>query len=57
MDLTPSGVIQRAKSCHLRKKYRKMKYDFDIKMRESNQLCGDELKAMKLAKRLQEQNE
>ncbi|MCJ1371263.1 hypothetical protein MMC20_002478 [Loxospora ochrophaea] len=40
-----------------KKKYRKMKHTFDEKLKKSNQLYADEQKAMKLAQRLQEQND
>lgn len=40
-----------------RKKFLKMRHTFKEKMRESNALFDDEQNAMKLARRLQEQNE
>ena len=40
-----------------RKKYRKMRHAFEEKMKISNSLFGQEQKAIKLARRLQEQNE
>ena len=40
-----------------RKKYRKLKLQFEEKMRESNNHYVEQHKAVKVAKRLQEQNE
>ena len=40
-----------------RKKFIKMRHAFKYKMWESNNLFAEEQKAMKLARRLQEQNE
>ncbi|KAI9663736.1 MAG: hypothetical protein M1821_007226 [Bathelium mastoideum] len=40
-----------------RKKYRKMKLKFDEKMKESSNLCKEEIKAKEIARRLQEQND
>lgn len=40
-----------------RKKFLKMRHTFKEKMRESNALFDDEQNAIKLARRLQEQNE
>ncbi|KAI9813588.1 MAG: hypothetical protein M1827_003657 [Pycnora praestabilis] len=43
--------------CYFRKKYRKMKYSFDEKMRESNNLFKEEHRAMETARRIQEEND
>ena len=40
-----------------RKKYNKMRHTFKGKMQDSNSLFNDEQKALKIARRLQEQNE
>ena len=40
-----------------RKKFMKLRHGFKEKMRESNRLYDEEQHAMRLARRLQEQNE